>query len=1049
METHLTDSDPDRGAAAHSIDHLPALPTRFIGREREIVEVTRLLKSARLLTLTGPGGCGKTRMAVAATQALPPCEHGAWFVDLSGLDDAALVPQTVAAALNLPEARGHSLDETLTEYLRHKQLLLILDNCEHLLVACAELAHHLLGNCPDVHVLATSREPLNLPDEIVWLVPSLSVPDLDSSVSQVVDADAVQLFIARASEALPSFNLDERNAATIAQICRRLDGIPLAIELAAARVKLLDVVQIAVRLDDSLQLLTRGNYAAVPRHQTLRAALDWSYQLLQPHEQILFMRLAVFAGGCTLDDVEAVCTDDLLRAADMLDLLSDLVDKSLVTIAARIPGVAVHYRLLEPIRQYALDRLRETGAEVAIRDRHLAHFAAFAEQAAVQLKQTDQLRWLQLLDAEHDNLRTALEWSGRAGRNSPIGLRLAAALHLFWQRRTYLSEGRHWLQQTIAQFDQHSDDHPPEAERYLARALVACEWLGVYRGEYVTTRANLDRALTLARALNDHVIEAQALGMLTVMYEYTGDTATAAQHAEAGVAAAQQADDEWTLALVTHFRGRVLYRRGESAAARAALETSARLFRVVGDKQSIATVAATLAAMTDDPERAQALHAEALVIFQELGHREAAIISSSNLAGLALLQGDLSRAQQLYEQALTQARDLSAKITIAFCLRGLGRIRILQGEWSAAERFLRESAALNQATDHQTWLALSLAGLARIAAARGQTTQAARALGAIEAHFQANSIHLDADDQSEFDQQRAAVRAALTSDAFNAALKAGQTLTLDQALAELPDSDRDAGHADQAEAAAILALRVFALGPMRVLKDEQVLTAWPFAKVKELLFYLMAQPPRTKAQLGLALWPDASAAQLRNSLSTTLYHLRRVLGHPDWILFDDEAYRFNRARAHWFDVDVFETHLAQAVRVQDSAPERAIALLQTALDLYQGDFVEDLLEGEWFLLRREELRRKYLDALLQLGLLYFGREDYARAAEMYRRVIDKDDVLEEAHRELMRCFARSGERGQALRHYQLLARIMQDELGSPPAPESVALYERLKRGEDV
>ena len=233
----------------------------------------------------------------------------------------------------------------------------------------------------------------------------------------------------------------------------------MAIELAAARVKLLDVVQIAVRLDDSLQLLTRGNYAAVPRHQTLRAALDWSYQLLQPHEQIFFMRLAVFAGGCTLDDVEAVCTDDLLRAADMLDLLSDLVDKSLLTIAERIPGVAVRYRLLEPIRQYALDRLRETGAEVEIRDRHLAHFAAFAEQAAVQLKQTDQLRWLQWLDAEHDNLRTALEWSGRAGRSSPIGLRLAAALHLFWQRRTYLSEGRRWLQQTIAQFDQHSDDH--------------------------------------------------------------------------------------------------------------------------------------------------------------------------------------------------------------------------------------------------------------------------------------------------------------------------------------------------------------------------------------------------------------------------------------------------------------------------------------------------------------------------------------------------------------------------------------------------------------
>ena len=398
---------------------------------------------------------------------------------------------------------------------------------------------------------------------------------------------------------------------------------------------------------------------------------------------------------------------------------------------------------------------------------------------------------------------------------------------------------------------------------------------------------------------------------------------------------------------------------------------------------------------------------------------------------------------------LAQARDLGAKITIAFCLRGLGRIRIAQGDWPAADRFLRESAALNQATDHQTWLALAVAGLARIAAARGHTTQAGQALGAIEAHFQAHSIHLDADDQAELEQHRAAVSAALTGDAFNAALKAGRALTLDQALDELPDSDRDDGRADRIEVDAIPALRVFALGPMRVLKDEQIVTAWPFAKVKELLFYFIAQPPRTKAQLGLALWPDASPAQLRNSLSTTLYHLRRALGHPDWIIFAHDEYQFNRTRAYWFDVDVFETHLAQAIRVQDSAPERATVLLQTALDLYQGDFVEDLLEGEWFLLRREELRRKYLDALLQLGLLYFARADYARAAEMYRRVIDKDDVLEAAHRELMRCYARSGERGQALRHYQVLARIMQDELGSPPAPESVALYERLKRGEDV
>ncbi len=1044
----MSNSDSDRAAAARPIGRLPAPPSRFIGREREIAEVTRLLLSSRLVTLTGPGGCGKTRLAVAATQALSPFEHGAWFVDLGGLDNAALAPQAVATALNLPEARGRSLDETLIEYLRHKQLLLILDNCEHLLTACAELAQRLLESCADVRVLATSREPLNVPDEIVWLVPSLSLPDLKSPLSQRAASEAVQLFVARASEALPDFTVDESNVTIIAQICQRLDGIPLAIELAAARVKLLDVAQIAARLDDSLQLLTRGQHLAVPRHQTLRAALAWSYQLLQPREQLLFTRLAVFAGGCTLDDVEAVCTDDQLPAAEALNLLTDLVEKSLVTIAERIPGVAVRYRLLEPIRQYALDELRRSAAEHTLRDRHLTYFAAFSEQAEAQLKRADQKRWLQRLDAEHDNLRAALEWSSRTGSRSVSGLRLAAALRLFWQRRTYLGEGRRWLEQAIAHFDRQPDAHIPETDRCLARALLACEWLGVYRGEYATTRANLDRALTLARALNDHEIEAQALGMLTVMCEYTGDTAAAAHYAEASVEAARRSGDEWTLALVTHFQGRVLYRRG-AAAARMAVKDSERLFRAVGDKQSIATVVATLAAMTDDPAEASARHAEALAIFQELGHREASMIASSNLAGLALLQGDLVRAQQLYEQALTEARDLNARITIAFCLRGLGRIRILQGEWPAAERFLRESAAINQATEHQAWLALSMAGLARIAAARGHATQAGQALGAIEAHFQAHSIHLDADDQAELEQHRAAVSAALTGDAFSAALTRGRALTLDQALAHLLDSDRGDGRADQIEAAAIPALRVFALGPMRVLKDEQLVTAWPFAKVKELLFYLIAQPPRTKAQLGLALWPEASPAQLRNSLSTTLYQLRRVLGQSDWILFDDEAYHFNRERAYWFDVEVFEANLAQATRLRAVEPERAVALLQAALNLYQGDFVEDLLDGEWFLLRREELRRKYLDALLLLGQLLFAREDYTHAAEVYRRAIEKDEVLEEAHRELMRCYARAGERAQALRHYQTLIILLRDELGLLPSVESTALYERLQRGEEL
>jgi DNA-binding SARP family transcriptional activator len=278
---------------------------------------------------------------------------------------------------------------------------------------------------------------------------------------------------------------------------------------------------------------------------------------------------------------------------------------------------------------------------------------------------------------------------------------------------------------------------------------------------------------------------------------------------------------------------------------------------------------------------------------------------------------------------------------------------------------------------------------------------------------------------------------------------AGQVLTLEQAIQEMSSLERVQDRNAQSLAPATEMLYLNAFGPMHVQKGEQVLTAWPYARVKELLFYLVSYQPRTKAQIGLGLWPDASTAQLRNSLGTTLYHLRRVLGNPEWILFEEDQYHFNRTLPYRFDVEVFESNLAEARRLQRTAPEQATTLLQEAIQLYQGDFLEDCIEGKWFLLQREELWRKYLDALLDLGALLFSQGRYNGAADTYRRAIEKENILESAHRELMRCYARLGERGRALRQYQALQHIMQIEFGSAPAPESVALYERLKRGEEA
>jgi non-specific serine/threonine protein kinase len=1053
-------------ARRRPLTHLPEQLTRFIGREDEIADVKRLVASTRLLTLTGPGGCGKTRLAIAVADRLatsPTFEHGAWFIGLAGLDDPLAIPQTVAEVIGVPEATDQPLLESLADFLQRKRCLLILDNCEHLLSACAEVAQTLLEVCPHLHILATSREPLNLPGETVWLVPSLSLPDSPHPplLERLAESEAIQLFVARAGAALPGFALNEANAATVEQICRGLDGIPLAIELAAARVKLLDVAQIAARLDDTLQLLTRGSRAAAPRHQTMRAALDWSFHLLSPREQALFQRLAVFAGGFTLETVEAVCADEsagrppdteTLSVSDVLDVLADLVDKSLALTEERTAGEAVRYRLLEPIRQYALDRLRKAGAEAAARDRHLACFIDLAERAEPKLKGEAQLLWLRRLDKEHDNLRAALAWSARDPSRAVAGLRLAKALHYFWHLRGYWSEGRRWLEGAIANYDAHADVQSKSSDLILARAIVAHAWLVYYQRDYGGMGGLLERGLALARTLDDPVTVAYALGLQAALVSYAGDNTAAHRLSEASLASARRSGDRWVIAWAGRVHGTLLYYEGEEAAAQAVLEESRTLFREAGDQRSIAAHANQMGIITANAgalDAARGLFEEALAIGTALDDKELQISVSSNLANLAQLQGDAARAAEVHEQLLTQARELGLKREIAVNLLALGHIRIDQGDLDTAGQLLSESLSLAWEISDQSTAVAASAGLGRIAASKGKTPQAARVLGAVDACLTANAIRLDADVRALLERDEAGVRAGMTPEEFEAAFAAGQALTLEQAVQEATSAAWESKGKVQPAVSAAQTLRLRALGPARVFLGEQPVTTWPYARVKELLFYLVSHPARSKAQIGLALWPDASPAQLRNSLGTTLYHLRRALGDSQWIVFEEELYRFNRALNYRFDVETFESNLAQAVRLQAHTPERAIALLQEAIELYRGDFVEEYVAGEWFLLRREELRRKYLDGLLRLGQLLFAQGDYARAAEAYRRAVDKDEVLEEAHRELMRCYARLGERGQALRHYQTLAQLMQDALGSPPAPESAALYERLRRGDEV
>src|SRR5262245_42819181 len=418
-------------------NNLPRQLTRFIGREQAIVEVKRLLASSALLTLTGSGGCGKSRLALqVGADLLEEYADSVWLVELAALSDPERVPQTVATALGVRELPGRPLIQTLIDSLCPKQLLLLLDNCEHLLSACTQLTERLLQACPQVRVLASSREALGLLGEQSYRVPSLSLPDPRQLPpwERLPEFEAVQLFTDRAVLSQASFAVTEANAAAVVAVCRRLDGIPLAIELAAARVKALPVEKLNERLDDMFRLLTGGSRTALPRQQTLRALIDWSYDLLSPPERALLRRLSVFAGGWTLEAAEAVCVGDGIEGWEVLDLLTSLVEKSLV-LYEEGEGEG-RYRLLETVRQYARDRLLEAGESEAAREQHCDWFLALAEEAEPQLWR--EVAWVERLEREHDNLRTALEWC--AASSPETGLRLAGALHWFWHIRGHFTE---------------------------------------------------------------------------------------------------------------------------------------------------------------------------------------------------------------------------------------------------------------------------------------------------------------------------------------------------------------------------------------------------------------------------------------------------------------------------------------------------------------------------------------------------------------------------------------------------------------------------------
>jgi predicted ATPase/class 3 adenylate cyclase len=818
-------------------NNLPLQLTSFVGREREMAEVKRLLKTSRLVTLTGIGGCGKTRLSVqVAADLLDEHPDGVFLAGLDSVGEPALVAVTVASALGVREDVRRSAEGSLVRHLQGKHALLILDNCEHLVEECARLADSLLHACPSLQILATSREALGIQGEVFYRVPSLSLPDSRHlpPPGQLSQYESVRLFLDRAQAVNPSFRVSSANASAVAQIAWRLDGIPLAIELAAAKTRLLTPEQIARRLDDQFRLLAGGSRTAMPRQQTLRAAIDWSYSLLSPSEQTLFRRLAVFSGGFSLEAAEVACSAPPLGPFDVLELLSSLVDKSLVLVdqpedapedgtedasgeAAGGGSGEMRYRLLETIRQYARDRLLEADEAQATRDRHLSFFVDFAEAAKPELEGAQQGTWLNALEAEIGNLRTALEWSLEASPS--LGVRLAGSLMRYWQVRERIGEAHQWLVDTLgrapartaARADAllgvailgsaigHADDEVPRLEEALSiyrelndrRGVAwALENLGAAiaaRGDFARARALLDESLAISREIGDSRRSGWALRALGANAVSQADYREAEALYKESLALFESTGETWGAALCGGTLGTFAHSLGQHDLARSHFEESLRLFVETGSRGNQAATLVHLgkvSASTGDFPRARREIELGLGLFADLDAPEMVAWATAWLGSLAASAGALDEARSRLSEALRHLSALGAgdASMVALAQAVAAALSSQLGDLAQAADLARKSLAYFRRVHYHPGLAHCLCRLGLLAIARGDLSRGIRAIASAArldpllggAHFP--------DTRAEREESLGKARAALGDETYAQAWAAGSQMSLDEAI---------------------------------------------------------------------------------------------------------------------------------------------------------------------------------------------------------------------------------------------------------------------------
>ncbi len=792
--------------------NLPSQMTSFIGREKEMAEIKFALEKHRLVTLTGSGGTGKTRLSLqVAAELVDQYPDGVWFIELAPLTDPALIPQTMLSVLGVSEQQGKSALQSLTEHVHDKKMLFILDNCEHLIAACAKVADVLLSDSLALKILASSREALGVKGEMAWHVPSLSMPDMKQlpTIEQLSQYEAVRLFIERASLAQQHFTVTKDNAPAIAQICFRLDGIPLAIELAAARVKVIKAEQIAERLNDRFRLLTGGSRNALPRQQTLRAMIDWSYDLLSESEKLLLRRLAVFTGGWTLELAEQVCSDEKIAAVEVLDMLGRLLDKSLVSMTEG--DAETRYRMLETVRQYAREKLFESGEGEKARDQHLKAFIELAEKAEPEIRSFNQLIWLDRLDEEIDNLRAALEWSQE--RDKELFLQLASAIWRFWDIRGHPADCE-WLPKALIVTE--------GLQTVLrARALGRAAYVALNHGDPQRGRSWAKEAETLSRTINDKPGLALGLGM---QGGFERDYAQRRALLDQALQIAWETGDHWSIGGILMSRAGSHFDQNDLVSAQSAYEQALKEVRISGDKRRTTfglNELGFIALTQGNVMQAEKCFQEALAAAQEikdnpnifgnhwsitvikiyledyvlakeliaedfkLAQIDKAYMSQTFLSSgwIDLAQGNISGAIEKIEKGLSLAKQTSNPFMITNLITELGEVLRRNGNFDQAKIIYEEAIIFCRKENLAYGYCLCLEGLGMLAIDQGQAGRGTSLLGARES-LRASEFVMDYLPfmVRERESHITTAREQLGEDSFNQAWAVGKAMSTEEAI---------------------------------------------------------------------------------------------------------------------------------------------------------------------------------------------------------------------------------------------------------------------------